>query len=212
MERQCPKCGAPLEEGAAFCTACGEAVRRCPNCGATVGSAENFCSECGTKVSADSSIPVLAIAKKSNKKWILLCAAVVFIIGGGILFTKNDTPAPSSNAVTTISVKANDMIDDYVRDQTGAEAHYKNQSIKITGQLIQKYQFKNTQDYALVIATKVLAGKSYDVILDLPSDKAAEANKVKFGDFVSAEGQCVGIVKQESPTVISVQIKTDKIN
>lgn len=57
-----------------------------------------------------------------------------------------------------------------------------------------------------------MAGKNYLILVDLPSEKAAEANKVKVGDFVAAEGKCVGIVKQDDPTKISVQIQTDKIN
>ena len=99
------------------------------------------------------------------------------------------------------------MIDDYVRDQASAEKQYKDKQVKVTGQLISKSQFSNSQDYGLLIGNKNMAGKRYVI-----SEKAAEANKVKPGDFVSAEGKCVGIVKQDDPTKISVQILTNKIN
>ena len=41
---------------------------------------------------------------------------------------------------------------------------------------------------------------------------ASIVNSLKTGDFVNVKGKCVGIVKQKSPTLISVQIKSTKIN
>lgn len=214
MERKCPKCGTILEEGAMFCTACGASVKRCPNCGAVLDPKENFCSECGTKVSLDPSIHAPETNKKDYKKWMPLgiAAAVVVVIGIALSAGNDSSSGTSTSTGGTISVKADDMIDDYVRDQASAEKQYKDKQVKVTGQLISKSQFSNSQDYGLLIGNKNMAGKHYAILVDLPSEKAAEANKVKTGDFVSAEGKCVGIVKQDDPTKISVQIQTNKIN
>ena len=52
--RTCSNCGAPLEEGAQFCTECGTRVcatqRQCPYCGAAIDDDSQFCSECGAKL------------------------------------------------------------------------------------------------------------------------------------------------------------------
>ncbi|MCR5649355.1 MAG: zinc-ribbon domain-containing protein [Oscillospiraceae bacterium] len=49
----CIRCGAPLEEGAAFCSSCGarvESVPACPACGAALEEGAVFCANCGARV------------------------------------------------------------------------------------------------------------------------------------------------------------------
>ena len=65
----CFRCGAPLDEGARFCSACGTAIpqqptedpivdveepipasRLCPNCGQEVSPQDHFCNVCGAKL------------------------------------------------------------------------------------------------------------------------------------------------------------------
>ena len=52
--RACSNCGAPLEDGAQFCTECGTKVcvtqRQCLHCGAAIDDDSQFCSECGAKL------------------------------------------------------------------------------------------------------------------------------------------------------------------
>ena len=55
-------------------------------------------------------------------------------------------------------------------------------------------------------------GKTYQVLVDVPAKRASIVNSLKTGDFVNVKGKCVGIVKQKDPTLISVQIKSTKIN
>ena len=48
---KCPKCGEGLEDGAAFCTNCGEKLTSvCPKCGKSLKPGAKFCSGCGTNL------------------------------------------------------------------------------------------------------------------------------------------------------------------
>ena len=47
----CPKCGEELEDGATFCTNCGEKLTvSCPKCGKALKPGAKFCSGCGTNL------------------------------------------------------------------------------------------------------------------------------------------------------------------
>lgn len=79
----CPKCGTPLVNGAAFCSACGAAavqkdarreevyegvVRRCPNCGEILNAFSATCPSCGFElrgVEASGRVNNLAIKLES---------------------------------------------------------------------------------------------------------------------------------------------------
>ena len=48
---KCPKCGEELEDGATFCTNCGEKLTSvCPKCGKSLKPGAKFCSGCGANL------------------------------------------------------------------------------------------------------------------------------------------------------------------
>ena len=188
-----------------FCTKCGEELKE--------DSA--FCTSCGNKFNSENSINEATLKSGKNKKILFGVIAFIafivfaFIIGNGKESTNNSVKAENSQV---IRVKAEEMIDDYIRDQGGAEQKYKDKKVIVTGKVIDKNQFNNSQDYAMLIATNITAGKTYGVIAAIPNEKIELINKVKVGDFVNVEGICVGTVKQANPTIISIQIQDPKIN
>ena len=188
-----------------FCTKCGEELKE--------DSA--FCTSCGNKFNSENSINEATLKSGKNKKIlfgvIAFIAFIVFalIIGNGKESTNNSVKAENSQV---IRVKAEEVINDYIRDQSSAEQKYKDKRVIVTGKVIDKNQFNNSQDYAMLIATNITAGKTYGVIAAIPNEKIELINKVKVGDFVNVEGICVGTVKQANPTIISIQIQDPKIN
>ena len=188
-----------------FCTKCGEELKE--------DSA--FCTSCGNKFNSENSINEATLKSGKNKKILFGVIAFIafivfaFIIGNGKESTNNSVKAENSQV---IRVKAEEVINDYIRDQSSAEQKYKDKRVIVTGKVIDKNQFNNSQDYAMLIATNITAGKTYGVIAAIPNEKIELINKVKVGDFVNVEGICVGTVKQANPTVISIQIRDPKIN
>ena len=188
-----------------FCTKCGEELKE--------DSA--FCTSCGNKFNSENSINEATLKSGKNKKIlfgvIAFIAFIVFalIIGNGKESTNNSVKAENSQV---IRVKAEEVINDYIRDQASAEKKYKDKRVIVTGKVIYKIQFNNSQDYAMLIASDLIGGKDYGVIVAIPNEKIELINKVKAGDFVNVEGICVGTVKQANPTSISIQIQDPKIN
>ena len=120
-----------------------------------------------------------------------------------------DTTAPSKskNAITpSIEVKTEEILNDYIRDQTSAEQKYKNKNVKLTGKVIDKGQFNNTSRFFINTGIKEISGKTYIMLVDYPTDKVKDVNAVKVGDFVVVEGIFIGIVPQKDPTIISIQM------
>ena len=89
---------------------------------------------------------------------------------------------------------------------------YKDKNLNVTGMVLHKDQFKNSNDFNLTLAAQNAAGRSYSIEIDIPADKVEIVNKAEEGKYISVQGTCVGIVKQDNPTTVSVQIKADKIN
>ena len=187
----------------------------CTKCGQKLKEESEFCTSCGNKFNSENSINEATLKSGKNKKILFGVIAFIafivfaFIIGNGKESTNNSVKAENSQV---IRVKAEEMIDDYIRDQASAEKKYKDKRVIVTGKVIDKNQFNNSQDYAMLIATNITAGKTYGVIAAIPNEKIELINKVKVGDFVNVEGICVGTVKQANPTIISIQIQDPKIN
>ncbi len=187
----------------------------CTKCGQELKEESEFCTSCGNKFNSENSINETTLKSGKNKKILFGVIAFIafivfaFIIGNGKESTNNSVKAENSQV---IRVKAEEVINDYIRDQSSAEQKYKDKRVIVTGKVIDKNQFNNSQDYAMLIATNITAGKTYGVIAAIPNEKIELINKVKVGDFVNVEGICVGTVKQANPTIISIQIQDPKIN
>lgn len=190
MEKKfCTKCGTGMEEGVKFCT----------NCGAPTMS-DNAVNEVNN-ARVQPMIEKLPPKKGKLKMFTGVIIAVCIIVG---LF--------ASGSNSTIQVKAEEVMGDYVRDQVSAEKKYKDKKVAISGKLITKNQFNNSQDYALLIAADDVNGKSYRIFVDVPKENVDVVNKIQKGDFVNIEGTCAGIVKQADTAMIAIQVEGEKIN
>lgn len=192
----------------------------CIKCGSELGEGVKFCTDCGTPVNpeiinelnGEGTQPIVQKLRPQKGFSKLLIGAIISIcicVAVGMLVVMDNEKTGSNSQ---IQVKAEEMINDYIRDQATAEQRYKNKKVSVSGRLQHKNQFNNNQNYAMYIADKTVAGRNYEIVIDVPKENVDVVNKVKLGDFVSAEGTCVGIVKQTDPTRISVQIKSTKVN
>ena len=193
----------------------------CTNCGSALEETAVFCSVCGEKTSSENKeqpiekIPVPVFekpVKKKRSKLKILGAIISAIVVLFIIAEINSGGSSTAGRDKAIQVKAEEIVSDYISDEAAAEKKYKDKKIIVTGQLIAKHQFKNTQNFGLNLYQKDENGKVYTVVVDVSKDNVGDANKVKEGDFVSAEGTCTGKVDQNNPNFISVQIKANKIN
>ena len=120
---------------------------------------------------------------------------------------KDETP----KNVNYMEVKADDLINDYVSDANSAQNKYKNKNVRISGKLIRKGQFTNNNNFYAVIANRHTSGRNYSVLVEYPSEMVEEINKFKQNDFVVAQGACLGLVPQDNPNAICMQVYAGKV-
>ena len=142
--------------------------------------------------------------RKSVTFKVTLCVLAVVLLGlvsgcGG----SGKSPVTTAPA---LEVKSSALVDDYIRDIGTADQKYKNKNVKITGNVLSKSQFNNSSNFYIITDKKVVGGKQYSVLVEYPVDKVDEVNKLKYNDFVVAEGLCVGMVPQKDPTDVSIQV------
>ena len=138
-----------------------------------------------------------------KKKILAIIGVLVVILGLFFAFGGGSKP---------IQVKSGEIVDDYIRDQSSGDKKYKDKTVQVSGKVKWKGQFNNSQNYSITLESRENGDKTYQVLVDVPAKRASIVNDLKIGDFVNVKGKCVGIVKQKSPTLISVQIKSTKIN
>ena len=123
----------------------------------------------------------------------------------------SDTSSKSQTAIMPpMEVKSEEIIDDYIRDQASAEQKYKDKNVKLTGKVISKGQFANSSNFFIVTGLKHLNGKTYQTVVGYPTEMVKDVNEAKKDDFLVVEGIIAGIVPQDDPTLISVQIHASK--
>lgn len=150
--------------------------------------------------------PVPPVPPEGNgKKKKILAIIGVLVVVLGLFFAFGGGSKP-------IQVKSGEIVDDYIRDQSSGDKKYKDKTVQVSGKVKWKGQFNNSQNYSITLESRKNGGKTYQVLVDVPAKRASIVNDLKIGDFVNVKGKCVGIVKQKSPTLISVQIKSTKIN
>jgi hypothetical protein len=147
--------------------------------------------------------PVPPEGNGKKKKILAIIGVLVVVLGLFFAFGGGSKP---------IQVKSSEIVDDYIRDQSSGDKKYKDKTVQVSGKVKWKGQFNNSQNYSITLESRKNGGKTYQVLVDVPAKRASIVNDLKIGDFVNVKGKCVGIVKQKSPTLISVQIKSTKIN
>ncbi len=195
----------------------------CTSCGKELAEDEMFCTQCGKKQDDDINQQNVAPAQplnmpgndnnaKRKKKIMIAVGIVVIFLLGCMMFSGGGDNGSKTKGEPAVSVKSEEMLNDYIRDQGTAETKYKNKKVSITGKVQHKSQFDNSNDFNLTLEFKHAAGRTYVVAIDVPAEKVDIVNKAEEGKFISVEGTCVGVVPQDDPTKISVQIQADKIN
>lgn len=185
----------------------------CSNCGAKLEDDSTFCGECGAKLAAETDAAAGAdeAEKKAqdkgkgffakSKKYLSILAVIIAVFA--VMGIKHGG--------SVIEVKPVEMADDYIRDQASAEKKYKDHTVHITAPILEKGQFVNSGDFMLIVSNKYEGGKRYTIMVSVPKAKASAVNKLHAGDYLDLEGDCIGIVKQDDPTHITVQINGDNI-
>jgi preprotein translocase subunit SecG len=119
---------------------------------------------------------------------------------------KEDAAKPKKSSVHGTNVKANAMLQEFIDDQKAASEKYAGQTFNINGQVKSKGQYNNDNAYYTIISSKEVNGKLYAIGISYSEKQADKVNQIKEGDFVNVECKCHGLVKQENPNHIYIQM------
>lgn len=212
-------------------------ARFCKNCGNELALDEIFCTKCGTRndianVQTAGSAPIQQnnVEKKSSKKKkIMIAIGIIIVFFIGLM-------ALGGNDKSAISVKADDMLTEFINDPGAAEKKYKGKRVSISGKIgnegatIQFGTKIGEIGFGYTLAEKVVGDKTYTVSVHIPDskeEKKFDKKKIdkigdklaalKPGDTVTIEGICVGAgivdARELGPqtTFYNVVIKLDDV-
>ena len=102
-----------------------------------------------------------------------------------------------------IEISANEIALAYTENSSNANSKFKDKLVEISGEVVSKGQFSNSSN--LYLSLKNYQNNT-EVLINFPSDQQSKVNSIKYGDFITARGVCIGIVDQDDPAEISIQI------
>lgn len=213
--KQCPNCGARIDDDSRFCAECGKEIPQgtvCPHCGASMNDGDVFCQNCGKKPTdtpIEANEAVYEGEKKSGfKKYLpyIIGAVVVLAIIG--YFSSNDSNYSSNS--NDKEVQTTDSITEDVETKTlESGADYTEEDIKNTLEAMYKqilyaadtvnYDSKYTSAEYQSILNKAYAVAVDEVVLD--------ADHWIQGQDCDKPSMSVVSVKKESDTKAIAEVK-----
>lgn len=212
---QCKNCGLENQAAGRYCSNCGLLLAQSTEDQEVIGEQQleqaNTQNSDGTTSFTDK---VRKTVKSFEKFANMVLSVVIFIavcIGGYYYFEYGSFVKGSVASIT-----AKDLAKTYEVDIKKGDSEYKDKGVTVSGQVLRKGQFNNSDDLYVEIYNNAREKYAYDkyvsVLVAFPMEKKELVNKIKNGDFVQVRGTCVGFVKQEENRQISVQIQGKSLN
>ena len=206
----------------------------CSNCGQELTDEKTrFCTNCGTMLQSDEeqteeAVEVIAFEddhetdkkfaqKKSAWQDILKVGRILKIIPTIIIalillcwFGKMLIYGsfPIENMMEKNEVTAQELVDCYSFDFTAADEQYIGKPIIVTGEVVNKGQFNNSNNVYAVLQSS--SEEDYSVIVSVDFEDRKKINELNIGDIIEVTGVCQATVEQEDGG-ISIQIAAKKI-
>lgn len=136
--KQCPNCGAQINDDSHFCTECGKPIPQdciCPHCGASVNDGDSFCQSCGKSIyesksesPSDEQIVNEEEKKSGFKKYIpyIIGAFVLLMIIGYCSSNESDNVSSNGN----IEAQVTDSVDNVSAKELTKGADYTESDIE----------------------------------------------------------------------------------
>ena len=108
--KQCPNCGARIDDDSRFCAECGKELTQtnvCPHCGASVGESDAFCQNCGKSLKETSTIEQIVYneeqPKNGFKKYLPYIIGAFVLLGIIGYFSSNDSSNQNNSTNTVVA-------------------------------------------------------------------------------------------------------------